>query len=106
MSAAAPEVHSLAEGSFTAKPILGPGLTRNSMRRLAEVAGNPTDATIAVLSRLAGELGFALSSKCMDCGATITGPISLHSRRGRVCRKKAAEAAAHKKEMDRSQQPD
>ena len=69
------------------------------------MAANATDVTIAILSRLAGELGFTLSNRCMDCGSVISGPISLHAKRGRVCRKKAAEAAAHKKEKEeRSQQ--
>jgi len=67
------------------------------------MAANPTDVTIAILSRLAGELGMTLSTRCAECGAVISGNKSLHTRLGRVCRKRAAEAAAQK-EKNRPQQ--
>lgn len=50
---------------------------------------NPTDVTIAILSKTAAALGFVLSGRCRECGSQISGQRSLHSGLGRVCRQRA-----------------
>lgn len=62
----------------------------NPMRHAASL---PTAAVLSDVKIWAASVGSVVAGRCHDCGQVIWGAESIHTGRGRVCRRRARKAA-------------